>query len=143
MNNQLKEQLISKTKEFFHFLEAKDIDQWIELWSEDCINRQPFGMGMFPEEIIGKKALYENFKPIPNNFETISFPIQEIIVDTKNRTVVARVNGDLAIKNGGYYRNTYIFLFHYDNANMIKECYEYYNPYLAGKAFGLLDKLKF
>ena len=143
MNNQLRDILIQKTKDFFRFLEEKDIDNWIELWPEDCINRQPYGAGMFPEEVIGKKLIYETFKPIPENFESISFPIQEIIVDEEKRSVVARLKGNLAMKGGGFYNNSYIFLYHFDDNNKIKECYEYYNPYIAGKALGLLDKLKF
>lgn len=141
-DNQLREILIQKTKDFFRFLEEKDIDQWIELWSEDCISRQPYAMGMFPEELIGKKLLYKEFKPLPDNFESISFPIQEIAVDEEKRTVVARLKGNQAIKGGGFYRNSYIFLYHFDENNKIKECFEYYNPYIAGKAFGFSDKLK-
>lgn len=140
MDNQLRDTLIQKTKDFFRLLEQKDIDNWIELWSEDCINHQPYGMGMFPEKVVGKKLLYEKFKPIPNNFKSICFPIQEIIVDEGKRTVVARSKGNLVLKGGGFYKNSYIFLYHFDEYNKIKECYEYYNPYIAGKAFGLLNK---
>ena len=81
-------------------------------------------------------------KVLPRHLIRISFPIHEFIVDEEKRTVVVRSDGKGLMKNGSFYQNTYIFLFHYDQNNKIKECYEYFNPYVAGKNFGVLDKIR-
>jgi ketosteroid isomerase-like protein len=143
MENELRNQLTSATSTFFQLLENRDIDKWIDLWAEDGIDRKPYATGMFPEEIIGKKAIYDAWKGITQVFDSVSFPIHEFIVDEENRTVVVRLDGKGLMKNGNIYQNTYIFLIHYDRNIKIIECYEYFNPYAAGKAFGKLDKLKY
>ena len=143
MENLLKDELTSITKNFFISLEEGDIGKWIELWAEDGIDKKPYATGMFPEEIIGKKAIYDVWKGITRVFDSISFPIHEFIVDEERRTVVVRSDGEGLMKNGNLYQNTYIFLFHYDQNNKIKECYEYFNPCVAGKNFGVLDKLRY
>ncbi len=143
MENQLRDQLISTTKDFFVLLEDLDIGKWIDLWAENGIDKKPYASGMFPEEVTGKKSIYELWMGITMVFDSVSFPIQEVIVDEEKRTVVVRADGKGFMKNGNLYQNTYIFLFHYDQNNKIKECYEYFNPYIAGKNFGVLDKLKY
>ena len=143
MEIQLRDQLKTATSDFFRLLEERDMDKWIDLWAEDGIDRKPYATGMFPEEIVGKKAVYDSWKGITEVFESVSFPIHEFIVDEESRTVVVRLDGKGLMKNSNLYQNTYIFLLHYDKDLKIKECYEYFNPYVAGKAFGKLDKLKY
>lgn len=143
MDNQLRDHLTQTTSDFFRLLEEEDINQWIELWAEDGIDRKPYATGMFPEELVGKKAIYEVWKGIINVFDSVSFPIHEFIVDEVSRTVAVRLDGEGHMKNGNLYQNTYMFLFHYDQNLRIKECYEYFNPYVAGKSFGTLDKLEY
>jgi len=143
MENQLRDQLTSATKDFFLLLEEADIGKWIELWAEDGIDKKPYATGMFPEETVGKIGIYDDWKGITKIFDSISFLIHEFIVDEEKRTVVVRSDGKGLMKNGNLYQNTYIFLFHFDQNNKIKECYEYFNPFVAGKKFGVLDKLKY
>jgi hypothetical protein len=143
MENQLRDQLTATTKDFFLLLEEGDISKWIALWAEDGLDKKPYATGMFPEETIGKTSIYDVWKGIFQVFDSVSFPIHELIVDEEKRTVVVRLDGKGLMKNGNLYQNTYIFLFHYDQNNKIKECYEYFNPFIAGKNFGLLDKLKY
>lgn len=141
MDKQLREQLTITTSDFFRLLEEGDMDNWIELWAEDGIDIKPYATGMFPEELVGKSVIYDVWKGITGVFDSVSFPIHEIIVDEEHKTVVVRLDGKGLMKNGNLYQNTYIFLFHYDQNIKIKECYEYFNPYVAGKNFGLLDKM--
>ena len=143
MDNQLRDQLTTVTLEFFRLFEERDIDKWIELWSADGVDIKPYASGMFPEKVIGKDSIYDLWKSFPEVFDSVSFPIHEFIVDEESRTVVARLDGKGLMKNGTLYQNTYIFLFHYDKKFKIKECYEYFNPLIAGKAFGKLDELKY
>jgi len=92
---------------------------------------------------VGKIGIYDDWKGITKIFDSISFLIHEFIVDEEKRTVVVRSDGKGLMKNGNLYQNTYIFLFHFDQNNKIIECYEYFNPFVAGKKFGVLDKLKY
>ena len=62
MENQLRDQLTSATKDFFLLLEEGDIGKWIDLWAEDGIDKKPYATGMFPEEIVGKKGIYDVWK---------------------------------------------------------------------------------
>jgi len=143
MEIQLRDQLKTATTDFFRLLEERDMDKWIDLWAEDGIDRKPYATGMFPEEIVGRKAVYDSWKGITEVFDSVSFPIHELIVDEESRTVVVRLDGKGLMKNSNLYQNSYIFLVHYDKDLKINECYEYFNPYVAGKAFGTLDKLKY
>ena len=143
METQPRDQLITAATDFFRLLEERDMEKWIDLWAEDGIDRKPYATGMFPEEIVGREAVYDSWKGITEVFESVCFPIHEFIVDIKNRTVVVRLDGKGLMKNRNLYQNTYIFLIHYDKDLKIEECYEYFNPYVAGKAFGMLDKLKY
>lgn len=113
------------------------------MWAEDGVDKKPYASGMFPEVVVGKKAIYEVWTGIFKVFESVSFPIHEFIVDEEKRTVVVRSDGKGLMKNGNLYQNTYIFLFHFDQHLKIKECFEYFNPYIAGDNFGVLDKLKY
>jgi ketosteroid isomerase-like protein len=143
MENQMREQLTIATKDFLRLLEERDMIKWIDLWAEDGIVRMPYATGMFPEELVGKKAIYADWKGITEVFDSISFPVSEFIVDEENRTVVVRSKGKGLMKNGNIYQNTYIFIIHYDLNFKIKECYDFYNPYITAKSFGLLEKLKY
>jgi ketosteroid isomerase-like protein len=113
------------------------------MWAEDGVDTKPYASGMFPEKVFGKKDIRESWSGIFMVFESVSFPIHEFIVDEENRIVVVRLDGEGLMKYGNLYQNTYIFLFHFDQNNKIKECYEYFNPYIAGENFGVLDKLKY
>ncbi|MFO7668578.1 MAG: nuclear transport factor 2 family protein [Bacteroidales bacterium] len=143
MEIQLRDQLKTAASDFFRLLEERDMEKWIDLWAEDGIDRKPYATGMFPEEINGRNAVYDAWKGIAEVFDSVSFPIQEIIVDEESRTVVVRLDGKGVMKNSNLYQNTYIFLIHYNEDLRIKECFEYFNPYVAGKAFGKLDQLKY
>jgi len=143
MESQLRDQLKTATTDFVRLLEERDMDKWINLWADDGIDRKPYATGMFPEEIVGREAVYDSWKGITKVFDSVSFQIHELIVDIKSRTVVVRMDGKGLMKNSNLYQNTYIFLLHYNKDLKIKECYEYFNPFIAGKAFGMLDKLKY
>ena len=143
VENTLRNSLTITTNNFFHFLEKKDIDSWIELWTEDGVDIKPYASGMFPEKLQGKQTIYDSWKRITEVFDRVRFPIHEMIVDEERRTVAVRLDGEGHMKNGNLYENTYIFLFHYDHNMKILNCYEYFNPYIAGENFGTLDKLNY
>jgi len=143
MENEMRYQLTTATTEFFRLLEEREMEKWIDLWAEDAIDRKPYATGMFPEELVGKEDIFAAWKGITEVFDSVSSPIHEFIVDEESRTVAVRLDGKGHMKNGTIYQNTYIWLFHYDQTIKIKECHEYFNPYVAGNAFGMLDELKY
>lgn len=51
--------------------------------------------------------------------------------------------GRLTMSNGtGLYVNDYLAIFSFDEEGSITEWIEYYNPIIAAKAFGLMDKIR-
>ncbi|HTI26357.1 MAG TPA: nuclear transport factor 2 family protein [Kutzneria sp.] len=129
---------VAAVSTFLRLLEEKDTAAWIELWAEDADHYYPYGTEMFPAHLVGKAAIYERWKDTPGMFESLSFPIRETWVD--GDSVLARFDGELVLKdNGGKYRNSYLGIFKFDEAGLIREYWEYFDPITAGTAFGLLD----
>jgi ketosteroid isomerase-like protein len=123
--------------EFLRLLEEGDIPAWMELWAEDADHYYPYGTEVFPAHLVGKAAIHERWKGMPDNFTAMSFPIRETWAD--GDTVLARFDSDLVLKGGGRYRNSYLGIFKFDDEGKLYEYHEYFDPILAGRAFGLLD----
>lgn len=122
-------------RRFLRLLEDKDVDTWITLWSEDAFQFYPFGTEMFPPRIRGRQAVYERWRGMPDNFETLRFPLRETWAD--GDAVIAQFDGDCVMCGGERYRNRYIALFVFTPEGLIREYWEYFDPIVAGTAFGL------
>lgn len=122
---------------FLRLLEEKDIDAWIQLWDEEGEQEYPFGTRMFPPHVAGRDAIYARWKSMPDMFESLSFPLRDVWVD--GDTAVARFDGDLVRKDGVTYRNHYICTFRFGDDGALRHYREYFDPILAGVAFGLAE----
>jgi ketosteroid isomerase-like protein len=127
----------ASVRSFLRLLEEKRIDAWIELWAQDADHYYPFGGRMFPEHIVGRAAVYDRWRSLPNFFHRLSFPIRGIWAE--GDTVIVRFDGDCLMKNGRRYRNTYVSIFAFDDAGKIRLYSEYFDPIVAGLGFGLLE----
>lgn len=123
-------------RRFLQLLEEKDIERWLDLWADDADHYYPFGQQVFPAHLKGKEEIYERWRNMPGNFETLKFPLHEAWED--GDTVIARFSGDTVMKDGLEYRNAYISTFRFDDGGKIREYREYFDPIVAGEAFGLL-----
>lgn len=134
-----KEYYIQVAKDFLRLLEEKNIPALIDLWADDGINYYPYSSGMSPEKVVGKHAIYETWKGVPEGFERLSFSIQDIYVDVTNQSAIVRCEAHNILKGRAErYDNTYICIFVFNDEGKIKEYYEYFNPITTGVTYGLL-----
>lgn len=122
---------------FLKLLEDGNIDGWIELWADGARHHYPFGTRMFPPLLTGRQAIHDRWKDMPGRFRRLAFPLRELWED--GDTVIARFDGDLVLADGTPYRNAYICVFTFDAAGKIAEYREYFDPIVAGVAFGLAE----
>ncbi|MCX0241887.1 nuclear transport factor 2 family protein [Streptomyces drozdowiczii] len=131
---------VETVRTFLRLLEDKDIESWMRLWAEDADHHYPFGTAMFPAHLKGKEAIYDNWKGVPELFDTLSFPLREVWTDGPRNTVVARFDSDNVMKGGtGRYQNTYICVFTFDAEGRIREYREYFDPIVTALTYGLAD----
>lgn len=129
---------ISTVRTYLRLLEEKDIDKWIDLWADEADHYYPFGTRMFPHHLTGKKAIYARWQNLPEQFESLSFPIRRTWAD--GDTVIAQFDSDNIMREGGRnYRNTYMCVFRFDDSGKIREYWEYFDPIIAGVDYGLLE----
>ncbi|WP_181792804.1 nuclear transport factor 2 family protein [Streptomyces sp. WELS2] len=132
-----RERITAAVRDFLACLERKDIDSWIRLWDPAGEQFYPYGTEMFPPHLAGRDAVHERWKSMPDMFETLSFPLLDLWVD--GDTAIARFDGHLVKKDGSVYRNSYICTFTFTEAGLIRRYREYFDPILAGAAFGLAE----
>ncbi|MFW9800029.1 MAG: nuclear transport factor 2 family protein, partial [Candidatus Thorarchaeota archaeon] len=99
--------------------------------------------GLFPAEIVGREEIYNSLRKAADGFDETHFPIDKILPFEDPSMVAVRFTGSLKMKNGrGTYDNDYFAIFSFDEHGRILEWIEYYNPIIAAKAFGWIDKIK-
>ena len=137
-----RERNIETVRNFVNLFEQRKILEVSELFAEEGKIIHPYHSGIVPFEIVGKKNIYDFWKNTSDNFDEIKFPIDEIMPFEDPNKVAVKLSGKLKFKNkSGTYENVYLFLFNFDENSKILETHEYFNPVIAAKAFGLMDKL--
>jgi ketosteroid isomerase-like protein len=138
-----KERNIEIIRNTFRFLEQRRFKELSELFAENGKWIHPYNSGLFPAEIIGRKEIVNALQKSASNFNEIHFPIDEIMPFEDPNKIAVKLTGKLFLKNGsGTYENDYFVIFSFDEKGKIEEWIEYYNPIIAAKAFGLMDKIK-
>ena len=66
----INEQIIS---DFLRLLSEKDLDNWIELWTEDAVQDMPFSPPEFPKLLEGRKAIAKHYSSLPQAVGTMNF----------------------------------------------------------------------
>ncbi len=128
---------------FFALLERGDIAALVELFADDGAQVNPYTGGVFPSGAKGKDALLAYWKPVPDNFDRMRFPISELVATEDPGKIFVRYHGELVLKAGaGTYDNVYFSTFSFDRDGMITEYVEVFDPVRAAKAFGRLDELQ-
>jgi uncharacterized protein YndB with AHSA1/START domain/ketosteroid isomerase-like protein len=133
---------VETVRNFVSFLEQRRFDEFAELFSENGKWTHPFNSGLFPAEAVGRKEIHDAIKEAASNFDDIRFPIEEILPLEDPSRIMMKHSGKLRISKGkGMYENDYLAIFAFDEEGRITEWIEYYNPIIAAKAFGLMDKI--
>ena len=103
----------------------------------------PYASGLFPERATGHEEIKAYWTPVFPNFDGMEFPIEELYaLEDPNITFVKYI-GRIKLKNdAGWYENNYYSTFKFDEKGKITEYVEIFNPIVAAKSFGLLDKIK-
>lgn len=128
---------------FFKNLEEENIAGLIKLFAEDGIQVNPYTGGVFPKGAKGHEELKAYWNPVPGNFEGMQFPIDEILATEDPNLIYVRYRGALNLKNNARtYRNDYYSTFRFNRAGEITEYVEIFDPVVAARAFGLVEKLK-
>ncbi|MFW9982941.1 MAG: nuclear transport factor 2 family protein, partial [Candidatus Thorarchaeota archaeon] len=125
------------------FLEQRRFDEFAELFDENAKWVHPYSSCLFPSEVVGRSRILQAIQEAASNFDEIRFPIEEIIPLHESNRVIMKHTGRLTMSNGtGLYVNDYLAIFSFDEEGSITEWIEYYNPIIAAKAFGLMDKIR-
>ncbi len=137
-----REKNIDTVHNFVNLFEQLKILEVSELFITDGVAILPYHSGLFPYKTTGKKNIADSWMGIAKNFTEGKFVIKEIMPFEDPNKIAVILSGKLKFKNKeGFYENDYIFLFYFDENGKIKELYEYFNPLISAKAFGLMDKI--
>lgn len=133
----------ANTRDFLKALEAMDVDAVVDLFAEDGIHINPYASGIFSDGAKGQKAIRAYWEPVFPNFESMQFPIEEIYAMEDPSRVFVKFSGKIELKdNNGWYNNQYYATFKFNENGKIVEYVEIFNPIVAAKGFGLIDKIK-
>ncbi len=137
------EQNKESVKAFFKALEDKNIDQLTDLFAADAVHVNPYASGLFSEGAKGKEEIKAYWQVAFANFGDMSFPIDQIYAMEDPSLVFIQYAGVIQLKDGpGTYENNYYSLFKFDQDGLITEYVEIFNPIVAARGFGLIDKIK-
>lgn len=143
MKNELAVKHKERVRSFFKALEAENVDQIVTLFAEDAKHINPYASGIFPEGANGKEAIRNYWTPVFPNFDGMEFPIDEIYAMEDPSIVYVKYTGRIKLKNEeGWYENDYYSTFKFDEFGLITEYVEIFNPIVAARGFGLIDKIQ-
>ena len=152
LQNQLKQyemitEKATKNKEtvktFFDALTYENAEAVDWLFANDSTHVIPFHSGIFPTGAVGKEDIKNYWAPVFLNFDGMTFDIQEIYAMEDPNMVFTKYKGHIKLKNNaGVYSNDYYSTFTFDDNGKIKAYEEIFNPIVAARGFGVLDKIK-
>lgn len=141
--SEISERNKSNTLAFLKALEAMDTDAVVRLFAKDGVHFNPYASGLFPEGTKGHEGIRAYWEPVFLNFEEMDFPVEDIYSMNEASMTFVKFQGRIKLKNNaGWYMNDYYATFKFDDEGKICEYVEIFNPIVAAKGFGLLDKLK-
>lgn len=130
-------------KAFFNALTAEDANAVANLFDDNAKHINPYHSDLFPKGANGKEAIKNYWAPVFPNFDGMTFPIDEIYAMEDPNIVFVKYTGNIKLKNNaGVYSNDYYSTFKFNDEGKIIEYVEIFNPIIAARGFGLLDKIK-
>lgn len=121
-------------EKFFTSLEKLDIPAFLETWAEDGKQYMPLSPDNFPKELIGKDAIYNQYKGLPENYTSMKLARQYFATNDAN-TVIVQYGGIIPLKDGGEYNNNYVGIFKVNNGK-VEQFTQYFDPFILKEAFG-------
>ena len=133
----------NKVHLFFKALEEENIKHLVDLFAENAEHINPYHSDLFPKGAQGKSGIRDYWLPVFPNFDGMQFDIQEMYsMEGKNMVFVKFQGHIMLINNAGVYSNDYYSTFKFDDQGKITEYVEIFNPIIAARGFGLIEKLK-
>lgn len=133
----------ASVKAFFNALSSENIDGVAELFADNAKHINPYHSGLFPTGANGKEEIKQYWQPVFLNFNGMTFTIKEIYAMEDPNIVFVEYTGNIQLKNNaGVYSNHYYSTFKFNNHGEIIEYVEIFNPIVAARGFGLIDKIK-
>ncbi|HEU4471366.1 MAG TPA: nuclear transport factor 2 family protein [Flavisolibacter sp.] len=126
---------LQAVENFFSSLEKLDIPSFLHVWNEDGKQLMPLSPEGFPKELDGKEAVYNQYKGLPQNFLSMSFPRKVFATESPDKLIV-QYAGSIPLKAGGRYDNNYVGIFEIKNGR-IDRFTEYFDPFILARAFGI------
>lgn len=130
----VREQNARVVEEFFAALEAMDVERFLAVWAEDGVQVMPFSPPGFPQRLEGREAIRNQYRSLPENYRSMRFPREIVAMEDPDRFLV-RYTGEIELKSGGRYDNTYVGLMTLRDGR-VTEFVEYFNPLVLQQAFG-------
>lgn len=128
---------------FFNALTTENAEAVANLFAEDAKHINSYHSGIFPTGANGREAIKNYWAPVFRNFDGMTFPIDELYAMEDPNKVFVKYTGNIKLKNNsGIYSNEYYSTFKFNDAGEIIEYVEIFNPIVAARGFGLLDKIK-
>lgn len=143
MKKEIAERNKANTLAFLQALEKMDTDAVVDLFAEDGVHINPYASGLFSEGTKGHEGIRAYWEPVFPNFEKMEFPIEEIYSINEASMTFVKFEGKIKLKNdAGWYKNDYYATFKFNEEGKITKYVEIFNPIVAAKGFGLVDKIK-
>ena len=120
---------------FFQRLEAFDIAGVAALFDANGRQVMPYSPEGFPDELVGPEAVFNQSKGMPENYRAMRFTDRTIRALESPGEFFVTYRGEIELRNGGRYDNTYAALFRIE-AGRIVEFVEYFDPIILKRAFG-------
>ncbi len=128
---------------FLKALENKNVGAVLDLFAKNGEHINPYASGLFPDGAKGHSEIRTYWEPVFPNFERMEFPIDEIYAMEDVSKVYIKFKGKIELKNNaGWYENDYYAIFKFNEEGKITEYVEIFNPIVAARGFGLIDKIK-
>lgn len=120
---------------YFERLAALDVDSWIELWANDCVQVMPFAAGGVPGRVEGRDQVRSLYQGMADGYAELAFDDLEILPLEDPDRVVVRWRPRGRMTDGRTYANENVALFEFDDNGRIAVFTEYFNPVVVAAAF--------
>lgn len=133
---------INSARAFFQALEEENLAQLADLFAENARQVNPYHSDIFPKGAEGREGIKQYWSAVFPNFDGMRFPIEEIYAMQDSSVVLVKYRGVIQLKNStAVYENDYYSIFKFNALGEIVEHQEIFNPIVAARGFGLVDKI--
>ncbi len=120
---------------YFERLAALDVDSWIELWAEGCVQVMPFAAGGVPDRVEGRDQVWDLYRGMAEDYAELAFDDVEILPLDDPDKVLALWRPRGRMTDGRAYANENVGLFEFDADGRIAMFTEYFHPVYVAQAF--------